>query len=79
MFILALGVILVGAPESGRAADFSFIRLADSSAPIPGGTGNFTAFPGLPSLSGNQLLFDGVGGGGQQGFYLLPGSRSAAW
>jgi hypothetical protein len=38
-------------------------RVADTSTAIPGGSGNFTAFPSAPSISGENVAFVGNGAG----------------
>jgi hypothetical protein len=47
------------------------IKIADLNTAIPGGTGNFTGFPGGPALSGYRLAFIGNGASSQQGVYLV--------
>ncbi len=51
-------------------------HVANFATPIPGGTGNFTAFPSAPSLSGDNLAFIGKGNGGAQGVYARIGAIS---
>jgi len=46
------------------------IKVADTATAIPGGSGNFTAFPAGPSISGNHAAFAGSGSSGQQGIYF---------
>jgi hypothetical protein len=43
--------------------------LVSSKAEIPDGVGKFSSFDGAPMGSGEQLVFRGVGGNGQQGIY----------
>jgi sugar lactone lactonase YvrE len=45
------------------------IKIADTATAIPGGTGNFTAIPVEPTISGNNVAFLGNGSSGQQGVY----------
>ena len=47
----------------------STVLAAGFSTPIPGGSGNFIAFPNAPSLSGDSVAFVGNGAGGAQGIY----------
>jgi hypothetical protein len=47
------------------------IKIADLNTAIPGGTGNFTEFPGGPALSGYRLAFIGNGASSQQGVYFV--------
>ena len=49
-------------------------RVADTTTPIPGGTGHFVLFEGSPVINGNQVAFKGVGSNGQRGIYLFDGS-----
>src|SRR5262245_13600976 len=45
-------------------------RVADRNTAIPGGTGAFTGFDGLPVLSGRNVALRGGGSAGQGGIYL---------
>lgn len=45
------------------------IKIADTATAIPGGTGNFTAIPVDPYISGDNVAFLGIGSAGQQGIY----------
>ena len=47
------------------------LRIADTSMPIPGGSGNFATFPSSPSVSGSAVAFIGNGGNAQQGIYKV--------
>ncbi len=55
-------------------------KVADTNTVIPGGVGNFTEFGSPPFFdsppltSGNNVVFEAVGSGGQQGIYLFDGS-----
>jgi hypothetical protein len=70
-------VVFFGAGSAGQqgiyAGDFSIqgppIKIADTATAIPGGTGNFTAIPSEPCVSGDNVAFIGNGSGGQQGLY----------
>lgn len=44
-------------------------KLVDTATAIPGGNGNFIAFPNGRSVSGNNVVFLGAGAGGKQGIY----------
>ena len=57
-------VAVLSPPQVG-----SPLRIADTTTPIPGGSGNFTAFPSGPALSGNAVAFIGNGSAAQQGLY----------
>ncbi len=46
-------------------------KVADTATVIPGGSGNFTAFPSGPALSGSEIVFIGNGSGAQQGIYTV--------
>jgi hypothetical protein len=70
--VFGVVVFLCGVPEA-ESTNFIYIRIADTTTPIPGGTGNFTSFPGLPSLSFSgdvfsNVVFGGIGNG-LQGIY----------
>jgi T5SS/PEP-CTERM-associated repeat protein len=73
-------VAFFGAGSGGQQGIYSGVpgnpvRVADTGTAIPGGTGNFTAFPSSPSISGNNVAFLGSGSGGQQGIYAgIPGN-----
>jgi len=56
--------------------------VADSTLPIPGGTGTFTSFnpdlagfPPNPCISDGNVAFWGAGSGGQQGVYIIRQSQ----
>ncbi len=50
--------------------------VADTNTAIPGGTGNFTAFPSAPSISSDNVAFIGTGSGIAQGVYAKIGAIS---
>jgi hypothetical protein len=52
-----------------RWSNGSLVRVADTSTPIPSGTGAFSNF-GQPSISGGVLAFQGVGAS-QEGIYTF--------
>ena len=52
-----------------RWSNGSLVRVADTSTPIPSGTGAFSTF-GQPSISGGVLAFQGVGAS-QEGIYTF--------
>ena len=52
--VLAALVVLVGVAY-GEAAIFTFRKIADTSTPIPGGSGQYTDF-GIPSLARFSLI-----------------------
>jgi len=56
--------ILMPPPGTGSPA-----RIADTSTPIPDGTGTFSGFPAGASVSADTTLFAGTGAGDQQGVY----------
>lgn len=64
-------------PAISPAQVGSPLRIADTSTPIPGGTGNFVAFgsdqahPVDPAASGDRVAFVGSGSAGQQGIYTV--------
>src|SRR5438477_10200460 len=72
-------VIIVGmaCPLPASAANV-FIKLADSTTPVPGGPGNFLsfytdpgrAFPTPPAIDGSNVVFGGESAAGQFGLYL---------
>src|SRR6185437_14477266 len=45
------------------------IKVVDLHTIIPGGTGTFVSFPVDPMISGQNVVFIGEGGSGQQGVY----------
>lgn len=62
--------------QSGQQGIYAIIDgqlklLADTSTPIPGGAGTFTAFPAFsgPAISGGIVAFEGFGPPGQNGIY----------
>jgi hypothetical protein len=50
------------------------VKVVDLNTAIPGGSGNFTAIPQEPMISGDNVAFLGNGAGGQQGVYMVPGN-----
>ena len=68
----------VGASPNGIYSNIGGLnRLADVNTPIPSGTGNFTSFGTATSLDGGNILFYGLGSGGQQGMYSSEGGLHA--
>src|SRR5688572_7167986 len=49
-------------------AQFNIVKIADTSTPIPNGTGNFTLFDHAPIVSIDGVAFRGLGAG-QEGIY----------
>ncbi len=47
------------------------LRIPDTSMLIPGGAGNFAAFPSAPNISGSEVAFIGNGLNAQQGIYKV--------
>jgi hypothetical protein len=50
-------------------AQFGIFKVADTSTPIPNGTGNFTAFDHSPVFAGGGIAFR-ASGAGQEGIYV---------
>lgn len=76
-------VAFIGTGASGQqgvyyAEDGVLEKIVDTSTAIPGGTGNFTGFPGALAMPSPQFpsgpIFVGHGSGGQQGVYAAPAS-----
>jgi len=63
-------------PLRGIYSDLAGVleKVADTTDPIPGGTGNFTSVE-FPWLDGGAVYFVGRGSGGQQGIYLRAGGE----
>jgi hypothetical protein len=55
------------------SAQTTFLKLADTTTAIPGGTGVFSDLR-APVAGINSAAFQGIGAGGQQGYYLFDGS-----
>lgn len=73
---LTLALALALALPAGASAQVVFQKIADTSTPIPGGSGDFDSFVTFPSLDGNAVAFSGVGSSGtQQGIYLSVGGQ----
>jgi hypothetical protein len=73
------GIVAFNGGTSGGATQGVYIgsggplsRIADTSTPIPGGSGNFTGFLS-PSISGGTVAFAGFGSGTQGGVYTGAG------
>ncbi len=75
--MIGWGAALVIAVPAALAAplEFTFTKIADTSTPIPGGTGTFTAFGQRPSIDGGDVAFQGSGDPSftQQGIYSTVG------
>jgi hypothetical protein len=54
------------------AQPITFERIANTTTPIPGGTGNFNFFT-FPVIAGGRVAFHGGGSGGQEGIYSSTG------
>jgi hypothetical protein len=52
-------------------------KVADTHTDIPGGVGMFTRFGSPPLISGNTVVFEGFGSGGQHGIYAFDGTTLA--
>jgi len=71
---IVLGVLMLcllgTAVRQAGAEAFTFTKVADSSTPVPGGSGNFAGFNFEPSLDRGNVAFQGSGSSfGQQGIY----------
>jgi hypothetical protein len=66
----AFGLLLAAAPAI--AQPITFERIANTTTPIPGGTGNFNFFT-FPVIAGGRVSFHGAGSGGQEGIYSSTG------
>ncbi|MEP0845921.1 MAG: hypothetical protein HRF50_03760 [Phycisphaerae bacterium] len=64
-FVWIAASMTIAAP----AGPLPVVRIADTNTPVPGGTGNFTAFS-IPSLAGPYVAFGADGESDQQGVYL---------
>lgn len=78
---LALLSILFGGPladprQAASALTWTYVKIADTDTPIPGGTGNFT-FVGQPGLGDGVVAFRGEGPGGQVGIYTRAVAEAA--
>lgn len=69
-FVGASGVYL-------QLPDQPLETVVDTTMAIPGGVGNFFAFPGPPALDGGQVAFRGSDGLGFGGIYLYNGESLA--
>ena len=67
--VIGLMAVFVSTTSRSIAGDVTFVDVADTFTPIPGGTGNFTSF-GLAAINGNYVTFDAFGSGGQDGIYV---------
>lgn len=66
-------VLLVVVASDGWAFSFQLTRVADTSTPIPGGSGKFVGFLNTVALSGGNVAFLGFGSSVSQGIYLFDG------
>lgn len=72
-------VVFRGQGSGGQSGIYIFSGgtlsvIADENTPIPGGTGNFTAFDGDPIVAGgNTVAIEGNGPSSQNGYYLFMG------
>ena len=67
---LSLILFLSNAPFSELRAQPTFRRVANSTTPIPAGTGEFTSFGNTASIHNGNVVFRGGGEDGQQGIYF---------
>ncbi len=70
---LVIAALALGVGPARATAGFLFTKIADTSTPIPGGTGDFTGFAVAPALSGSTAAFFGLGSGIQEGLYTGTG------
>jgi hypothetical protein len=70
-FGFVLSAFLLLAPDSMRG-QFPLTKIADTSTPIPNGSGNITGFTPLygPATSQGSVAFYATGAGGQKGYYI---------
>jgi hypothetical protein len=70
--LLVTSALFLGALAPAARAQFavSFSTAVDTSTAILNGTGNFTDFPGAPGLDYGNVIFFGLGAGGQKGIYV---------
>ncbi|MDA2921278.1 hypothetical protein MYX76_17600, partial [Desulfobacterota bacterium AH_259_B03_O07] len=73
--IVFLVVLIIPKPAYSGIGTFTFRKVADTNTPIPGGTGTFTGI-GVPSLDGDNVVFQGFGTSEQQGIYTDIGGLS---
>ena len=66
---LSLLTLLLSVASQSKAGSLSFVKVADTTTSIPGGTGDYTGF-GLPAINGNYISFDATGSTNQQGIYV---------
>lgn len=66
--VAAAHALVLGAVVARAETTFTYVKIADVSTPIPGGTGNFAIF-GQPSVSGGVAVFRGEDSGGRTGIY----------
>jgi hypothetical protein len=60
------GLMVLAIPATGQP--ITFARIANTTTPIPGGTGNFNFFT-FPVISEGRVAFQGAGSGSQTGVY----------
>jgi len=70
--IAFLVFLTITKPAYSGIGTFTFRKVADTTTPIPGGTGNFVIFES-PSIDGGSVAFKGAGSSGQSGIYLDTG------
>lgn len=80
---LAACAALAWSAADAAALSVSFVEIADTSTPIPGGSGSFTSFGRNPSVDGGTVAFRGEGDpptpldSQQQGIYTGAGGAPA--
>jgi uncharacterized repeat protein (TIGR01451 family) len=68
--VLFLAGIVGGPRHAVAATTFTYVKVADVTTAIPGGSGTFTSI-GEPVIAGNTVFFAGSGPNGQRGIYNL--------
>jgi hypothetical protein len=66
---IGVWLVLITLQAEGAAV---YTRIVDTATAIPGGNGSFLTLAG-PSLSGNNIAFQGDGSSSQQGVYIVKG------
>ena len=64
--LFSLFVLLLSITARSNTGGVTYTDVADTSAPIRGGSGDFTGF-GIPAFSGSYVAFDGYGSNSQAG------------
>ena len=75
--MLPFALLLAVLPQTGDAVGITFVRIADTSTAVPGGTDTFFNF-GVPALDDGEVAFYGSSPSQPRGIYTNVGGSLKA-